>query len=427
MQPTKSTLRVGYLLRSYPRLSQTFILNEILALEQLGVQVHVFAVTHPHEAIVQAQVADVQAPIDYLEVAQQRRWWAILWEHLWVLLWSPYGYAKALAYVVRHPEIDQGYNASSRYLCFRQAVYLAHLLGRERQCGNGIDHLHAHFAHDPTLIAQLTHLLTGLSYTFTAHARDIYQIPQSALAERIKQGRAVVTCCATNIDYLKATAPVAHHSKLRVIHNGVNLRAFQPMSGTDQPAPMPLILSASRLVEKKGFPDLLHACQHLKQAGHQFRCVIYGDGPLRQELNELVNQLGLSDLVTLPGACTQQELRRVLPQATLFALTPFVTEDGDRDGVPTVLVEAMACGVPVISTSVAGITELVTHNENGLLAEPHDVTAIAAALATLLEDEPKRRQLSAVARRTVAEQFDLRAGAQQLADLFYTTAKGALQ
>lgn len=426
MQPTKSTLRVGYLLRSYPRLSQTFILNEVLALEQLGVQVHIFAVTHPHESIVQTQVADVQAPVDYLEVAQQRRWWVILWEHLWTLLLAPYGYAKALGYVVRHPEIDQGYNASPRYVCFLQAVYLAHLLRRERQQARGIDHLHAHFAHDPTLIAQLVHWLTGVSYTFTAHARDIYQIPQTALAERIKQGRAVVTCCATNVDYLKATAPAAHHSKLRVIHNGVNLQAFQPASSTDQPAPLPLILSASRLVEKKGFPDLLYACQQLKQAGRPFRCVIYGDGPLRKELNELVNQLGLRDVVTLPGACTQQELHQALPQATVFALTPFVTEDGDRDGVPTVLVEAMACGVPVVSTTVAGITELVTHDDNGLLAAPHDVAAIAAALATLLDDEPKRRQLATAARRTVAEQFDLRAGAQQLAELFNTTAKGAL-
>ena len=199
------------------------------------------------------------------------------------------------------------------------------------------------------------------------------------------------------------------------------------MTVTDHLATIPLILSASRLVEKKGFPDLLRACQQLQQAGLHFRCVIYGDWPLRNELNDLVNQLGLSHVVTLPGACTQQELHQMIPQATIFALTPFVTEDGDRDGVPTVLVEAMACGVPVVSTTVAGISELVIDNHNGLLAAPHDVTAIAAALATLLDDEPKRRHLGTVARSTVAEQFDLRAGAQQLADLFKTTTKGALQ
>jgi glycosyltransferase involved in cell wall biosynthesis len=164
----------------------------------------------------------------------------------------------------------------------------------------------------------------------------------------------------------------------------------------------------------------------LKQEGHSFRCVIYGDGPLHKELNELVKQLGLSNEVTLPGACTQQELRQVMPQAAIFALTPFVTEDGDRDGVPTVLVEAMACGLPVVSTTVAGITELVTHDYNGLLAAPHDVETIAAALAALLHDESKRRELGLMARRTVAEHFDLHTGAQQLAALFQTMAQGVL-
>jgi glycosyltransferase involved in cell wall biosynthesis len=424
MNTKKLPLRVGYLLRSYPRLSQTFILNEVLALEQLGVQVQIFAVTHPHEAIVQAQVAAVQAPVHYLEGALQRQWWLILWEHLLTLLLAPYRYGKTLAYVLSHPAFDQGYTASSRYICFLQAVYLARLLRRERQQGRGIDHLHAHFAHDPTLIAQLVHRLTGLSFTFTAHARDIYQLPKTVLAARIKDAEAVVTCCATNIDYLQTAATVADHSKLRVIHNGVNLQEFQPAPAKHQQATAPLILSASRLVEKKGFPDLLHACQRLKQQGHAFRCVIYGDGPLETELAMLIRQLDLQDEVTLAGACTQQELRQVLTQADIFALTPFITDDGDRDGVPTVLVEAMACGVPVVSTTVAGVPELVTHDYNGLLAAPRDVETVARALADLLRDADRRRQLGTVARHTVVEHFDLHKGVLQLANLYQAVAGG---
>src|SRR5687767_6725920 len=130
MQPEKSTLRVGYILRSYPRLSQTFVVNEVRALEKLGVQIHIFAVTHPHEALVQPQVADVQAPVDYLEVAQQRRWWVILWEHLLMALLSPYRYSSTLAYLCRHPEVDEGYTTSSRTVAFLQAVYLARLIRR---------------------------------------------------------------------------------------------------------------------------------------------------------------------------------------------------------------------------------------------------------------------------------------------------------
>ena len=424
MSPLPSSLRVGYILRSYPRLSQTFVVNEIRALEQLGVQVHIFAVTDPHEALVQPQVAEVAAPVAYLEGALARRWWIVLWEHLLLALLAPHRYWRTLLYVARHREFDEGYTASPRFACFAQAVLLAHLLRRERRQGRGIDHLHAHFAHDPALIAQLAHLLTGTPYTFTAHARDIYQIPRRALAERIKRAGAVITCCATNVDYLKTATTAAQHAKLRVIHNGINLSEFRPAPPASEAA-APLILSASRLAEKKGYKDLLHACQLLVQMGCAFRCVIYGSGPLEVELAALVTELGLAAHVTLAGACTQQELRAVMPQAAIFALTPFVTEDGDRDGVPTVLAEAMACGVPVVSTTVAGIPELVMHQHNGLLAAPHDVKSVAGALAALLGDAALRQALGAAARHTVAEQFDLRAGAQQLADLFAGMAAGA--
>jgi glycosyltransferase involved in cell wall biosynthesis len=222
--------------------------------------------------------------------------------------------------------------------------------------------------------------------------------------------------------------PLSHQAKVRVIHNGVNLQEFQPNGPKPErvsdPSQPPLIMSASRLVEKKGFPDLLEACRRLKQQGYTFRCVIYGEGSLAKELAALIKQLDLGDCVTLAGACTQQELRQLLPQADIFALTPFVTEDGDRDGVPTVLVEAMACGLPVVSTTVAGVPELVTHESNGLLATPHDVETITAELATLLTDATKRQQFGQAARSTVSEHFDLHRSARQLAELYQTMAGG---
>jgi glycosyltransferase involved in cell wall biosynthesis len=184
------------------------------------------------------------------------------------------------------------------------------------------------------------------------------------------------------------------------------------------PDDRPLILSVGRLVEKKGFPDLLHACQRLKQDGRNFRCVIYGEGPLHGELTALIERLGLVGEVTLAGATDQSRLVPVFQRAAVFALTPFVTGDGDRDGVPNVLVEAMACGLPVVSTAVAGIPELVEHDRNGILAAPRDVQAIAEGLAALLSDEGRRRQYGAAARLTATERFDLRAGARELAALF---------
>ena len=411
--------RVGYIVRSYPRLSQTFILNEILALEHLGHKLEIFAITDPQEPIVQSQVADVKAPVQYLDAAQRRRMVALVTEHLLVMLASPRRYFRTFQYILRHKDIDSGYTASSRYTCFTQAVYLSRLLQHKQQRGgNAIRHLHAHFAHDPTLIAQLTHMLTGISYSFTAHARDLLQVSRRALAERAEEASTVVTCCGPNVSYLQNVLPARLHGKIRLIHHGVDLERFQPAVHHGQSAEAPLILSVGRLVEKKGFPDLLLACQRLKQAGFNFRCEIYGDGPLRGQLSVLIEQLGLDYEVMLAGSCTQQQLVPLFQRATAFALTPFVTDDGDRDGIPNVLFEAMACGLPIVTTAVGGITELVTHDHNGLLVEPHNAPAIAAELIVLLGNETKRKRLGEAARRTVVEHFDVCLAARRLASLF---------
>jgi glycosyltransferase involved in cell wall biosynthesis len=409
---------IGYILRSYPRLSQTFIVNEIRALEQLGLPIHIFAITNPREPIIQPQVVAVRAALDYLELATQRHPIVVLAEQLQAACAAPRRYFAALRYVVRRRDLGADYSAGSRYACFIQAVYLARLLDRARRSGQPISHLHAHFAHDPTLIALLAHMLTGISYSFTAHARDLYQLPAAALVDRIAAASAVVTCCGTNIDYLTELAPEGMRGKLRLIHHGVDLSGFQPAAQTASVEDAPLILSIGRLVEKKGFPDLVYACAELARAGYRFRCTIYGDGPLHDALAALIAQLGLADRVTLAGACSQPELLPAFQSADIFALAPFVTDDGDRDGIPNVLVEAMACALPVVTTEVAGIPELVQHDHNGLLVAPHDAAGLAAALAALLDDPARCARLGAAARRTVAERFDLRMAAQQLLELF---------
>ena len=195
-------------------------------------------------------------------------------------------------------------------------------------------------------------------------------------------------------------------------HSFINL----PVSSRDLADPV--ILSVGRLVKKKGFPDLLLALGLLKQRGHRFRCAIYGEGPLHAELAAMLERLDLRDEVMLPGAVAQCDLIPVFQRADIFALAPFVTEDGNRDGVPNVLVEAMACGLPVVSTAVSGIPELVAHERNGLLVAPHDPEALAGALAALLDDAALRAQLGAEARRTVVDYFDLRAAARELTALF---------
>jgi glycosyltransferase involved in cell wall biosynthesis len=420
--------RIAYILRSYPRLSQTFIVNEILSLEQLGLNIHLFAITNPHEPIVQEYVSQVRAPVEYLEDAAKRERSAVLAEHAWAEQQAPERYAATRKYVEQNADLDDGYTSASRFECFDYAVHVAGLLERERHAGRTIDHLHAHFAHDPTLIALLVHMLTGVSFSFTAHARDLVQIPPRALIGRIALATFVLTCSGTNMDYVNDVVPESLRAKVRLIHHGVNLDGFQPitqnqeLSATNEPdasdSASPLILSVGRLVEKKGFPDLIAACARLRQAGQRFCCAIYGEGPLHGQLSALIERLELSDYVTLAGERGQAELIPIFQRADIFALAPFVTEDGDRDGIPNVLVEAMACGLPVATTTVAGIPELVRHGENGLMVAPRDVDALADALATLLGDQPRRERMGANARATVVAHFDLRAAARQIAMLF---------
>jgi glycosyltransferase involved in cell wall biosynthesis len=421
MVESRSNKQIGYLLRSYPRLSQTFVLNEILALEKIGVSIQIFALTNPHEKVVQMQVDQVQAPVHYLdEDIQQRSLRNMLNENAQVAWLHLKGYLRSLVYIAANRGIDEGYTASSRWECFLQAVHLIYLLIlKERRTGKKIDHLHAHFAHDPALIAYLIHCIAGIPFSFTAHARDLYQVPEKVLTDRIRGARAVVTCCRANLDYLNQIA-ASQQTKFSLVYHGVNLKDFQPGSntGTRSALKEPLILSVGRLVEKKGFQDLLRALLIVKRRGESFQCVIYGDGPLGKQLAAWINEHGLAADVKLMGDCTQQELISVYQNATLFILTPAQTEDGDRDGIPNVIVEAMAVGLPVITTAVSGIPELVENNRNGLLYQPHDVEGISSGIIELLHDTQKCRQLGRAGSKKVMEQFDITQAARRLKTLF---------
>jgi glycosyltransferase involved in cell wall biosynthesis len=403
-------VRIVYLLRSYPRLSQTFITNEIAALERLGVPVELFSMTRAADGAVQTAGEPVRARPHYLERALRRPRRALLAEHLRFGLRRPLRYARAAVFVVRRRDLDTGYTTGSRFQAFAQAVYLARMLG---DGGREPLHLHSHFAHDPTLIAFLVGRLTGAPYSFTAHARDLYETPVRTLAERAEAATAVVTCCGANAEYLRRVVPAAG-SKVRVIHHGVDAALFRPGRGT--PSPPPLVLSAGRLVEKKGFPDLLRACALL---GSDARLRILGDGPLRADLERLLAELGLEERVELGGGFTQAGLARELRRAAVFALTPVVTAAGDRDGIPNVLLEAMAAGVAVVATDVGGIAEVVVDGRTGLLCPAGDVERIASSLASLISDHPLRARLGRAARAAVMERFDAQAGARRIADVLY--------
>jgi glycosyltransferase involved in cell wall biosynthesis len=400
---------VAYVVRSFPRLSQTFVLGEMLALERAGITIRLFAVTDPHEPVVQREVSELRAEVRYLERPSSRR--SAIGEHVRAAVAAPRGYLSALVEAIRQRRARDGYRAASIPTCFGQAVRLANELK-----GSDVDRIHAHFAHDPTLIALLAHHLTGVPFSFTAHARDVYQVPTAPLARRCAAAVAVVTCSGEAARYLRQVAGREHEHRIHMVHHGVDVRAFAPAAAGSVDR-TPLIVSVGRLVEKKGSSDLLEALGRVRDGGGEFRCRIYGDGPLRGELMELARDLRLDDRVTFEGPRARWELALELRQADVFALTPHPTVDGDVDGIPNVILEAMASGLPVVATSAGAIGEAVTPDVDGLLVQPRDIDAIARALRALIDDERLRRRLGVRARQTAVERFDASAAVARLVPL----------
>lgn len=418
---------VAYIVRSFPRLSQTHILNEVLGLERLGHTIQIFGMARSGETLLQEGVASLRNRAEYLDGALQRSLGAVVLEHVEIARKAPVRYVATMMFLSRRRDLTAGYTTTTRFRSFMQAVHLAARISRRARADeDGFDHVHCHFAHDPTLIALLLKKLTGMPYSFTAHARDMYQIPPSSLAARIEHASAVVSICQVNIDYMRQVAPDATNGKFRVVHTGIDVDAWRPPDEDRVSRAIPVIVVVSRLVAKKGMLDLVAALGLVKDRGRAFRCVIYGDGPMREELATAISRLSLTGDVELAGACTQARLRGVLQEADVFALTPFVTDDGDREGLPSVILEAMACGLPVVSTAVAGIPEAVLDGETGLLAQPHDVEGIATHLESLLGDDALRRRLGANARAAIVTQWSAGSVARELASVF-DTASGRYQ
>ena len=396
---------VGYVVSTWPRLSATFILNEVLAVERSGVSLRIFSIKDPDGEPVHARVAQVRARVTYLSL--RRHWKSALQANLRLLCRQPGRYCRALLQALR-------YRRRGVLLCFFQAGYLAHELSREP-----VAHLHAHFAHAPAPVAMFTHQLTGIPYTFTAHAKDIYiKTPPELLRAEAQQAQAVITCTEYNRQYLSTQIGPASDGKLHCIYHGLDLSQFQFAWPRVSDAGPPVILSVARLVEKKGLSDLIVAADILRRRGRRFQVEIIGNGPLRQALEAQVMQLGLSDRVKLLGVQTYDMVCLAYQRASIFALPCMVTADGDRDGLPNVLLEAMGSGVPVVSTPVSGIPELIESEHDGLFVPPNSPTELADALDRLLTQPELSERLARAARAKIQAHFSIDRSSTQLLALF---------
>ena len=401
---------IAYLLKRFPRLSETFILHEILELERQGLQLRLYSILNPGEEMVHADVARVRTPMRYLP-AGRHAVLPLLRAHLTLLRRAPRRYVGIAAYILQR----RRHLATLKH--FLRAGWLALELERA-----GVAHLHAHFAHGPASVAHFVHLLTGLPYSFTAHAKDIYTSPPDLLAVKMRAARFVVTCTGYNARHLSDLVGGTAAGRIHRIYHGLDLRKFSPNGhvapGGQTPEGPATILAVGRLIEKKGFPYLIDAFRLLRERGYDARLDIVGGGELKQALRRQIGEAGLGDWVRLLSPRPQEELIVLYQGATIFALPSVVAESGDRDGIPNVLVEAMRLGLPVVSTNVSGIPELAIDGETGLLVPSRDVEALATALGRLLDDTALRAHLAAGAACHVAAEFDLSTNAARLRALF---------
>lgn len=372
--------KVCYLLKRYPRLSQTFVLDEMLELQRQGLDVTVAALKPSEEEIAHDRCRELKGSVHYLSLL-----------------------------ATEGPAVR--FFAEEAFSLSTQAERIASLVTRL-----GINHIHAHFATWAAAAASLVSERTGLPFSFTAHARDIYHrsVDAKGLGEMIRKARFVVTVSDFNKRYLEGLISPGEGRIVR-LYNGVDLQRLRP---TNQGGDPELILGVGRLVRKKGFHVLIDACRILKKKGRPFRCVLIGEGEERADLEKRIESDSLQKDLFLLGARTQNEVIEWMRRASVFVLPCIVSEDGDRDGLPTVLPEAMAVGTPVISTSVSGIPEIVRHGETGLLVDEGDPEGLADAIVSLLASRELQNRLAAAALQKVRSDFSLSENVRRLGGLF---------
>ncbi|MBO0594305.1 glycosyltransferase family 4 protein [Nesterenkonia sp. E16_7] len=404
---------VGYVLKMYPRFSETFIVSEILAREAAGERIVIFSLRPSTDARFHPELARVKAPVIQVPRSSTS---SKLWTQLVLAAECP-----ALASGLQRslPELLAAGHDDAQ-----QAVGLAYAAQQA-----GVTHLHAHFASIATTVARLAGLISGLPYSFTAHAKDIFHqdVDERELEAKLAEAHHAITISGYNLDDLRARFPAATQ-RLHLVRNGLELSRFpftpnlgarpaaDPAAGggveiTPRPA---RLLGIGRLVEKKGFHLLIEAVARLRAEGLDVEADIAGDGPLTAQLQEQIDDAGLRSAVRLLGPCTQQEVSELLGSHDVFVAPFVIGADGNADGLPTVLLEAMARGIRCVAAEVTAVGEVIRNGETGWLVPTGDVEALTAAVAEAITADPRHLPMLEAARTLIEQRFDSAAQARRL-------------
>lgn len=390
--------RVVYLFERFPSFSQTFCYREVAELDRQGVKIDIYSIRKPRDEPPQDWDRDLVDCVQYLpEEAELTR-----------------GIDDALRKKELPKEVADSvkeWGRRSDFLRLYQAIHVGSRLQKSR-----VDRVHAHFAGMAARTAYWINRFFGIPFSFTAHANDIFAPAEFevGLEKLIGAARAVVAVSEYSANFLKERFP-QDAAKIHRVYNGLDLSKFKH---TDFSNPVPTIIAVGRLIGKKGFVDLVQACGLLKKCGRDFRCEIIGEGPLEDELRARIGELDLTTRVSLAGPKTQQEIVERLASARVFVLPSVIDPDGARDNLPTAIMEAMAAGLPVVSTFVGGIPEMVAHGETGFLVQPGDATSLADAIELVIIDLALARKLGARGRERAEELFSIEKNVRELREMF---------
>jgi glycosyltransferase involved in cell wall biosynthesis len=401
---------IAAILKGYPRLSETFIAQELLELERAGFRLHVIALRRPTDKARHPIHDEIGADISYLPeylheepLRVLRAWWSCR---------RTAGYRRAFRTLMPDFRRDPTRNRLRR---FGQALVLAHEMPED------VRWLYAHFIHTPASVAYYAHMITGLDWSCSAHAKDIWTSPDWELREKLDDARWTVTCTESGYHHLRAIA--APSSTVRLVHHGLDLNRFPPFhrqpsvrDGQDADDPVRL-MTVGRAVEKKGLDTLVAALAGLPKTLN-WRWTHIGGGVLSDKLRTQVQELGLTERVEMLGSKPQEFILQTYRDGDLFVLPCRIAKDGDRDGLPNVLVEAQSQGLVCISSPISGIVELIEDGVNGLLTPPDEADKLQQAIRSLIEDPTRRDRMGAAGAEKVRKNFNHLSEIRNIIDLF---------
>jgi glycosyltransferase involved in cell wall biosynthesis len=398
--------KVAYVMSRFPGLSETFILREMIALEQMGWEVALYPLILMHPPVVHA---DAQ---EWVKRARHTFWisGAVLAANVRQFFKNPLRYA-SLWFRVFSGNLPSPKFLSRALVMFPKVVWMA-----EQMQAEGVEHIHAHFATHPALAAWMIHQLTGISYSVTVHAHDIY-VDRTMLEPKMREASFVAAISEYNRQFLGKQLGAWVTEKTHIIHCGIQPERFAPATG-QVPNRVFEIISIGSLQLYKGQRYLIEACEILRGRGVDFRCRVIGGGELRPELEALIAEKKLEAVVQLTGPLPQEAVAQILPQADCYVQPSIITPSGKMEGIPVALMEALACGLPVVATEISGISELVRPSQTGWLVAPENPQALADAIFGVYAQRSHAKQIAQAGRDLVLREFDLNKNVSQLAVLF---------